>query len=89
VTTFHFDILFEPAENYSGPTVDDDQFFDMFYVGGCDDALISSQNNGRRLQASFSRKGKTVVDAVLSALHDINKIMPKFQLISIQVDYSH
>lgn len=88
VMRYEFDITFEPPENYDGPTVEDDHFYDAFYDQGCDDALISSTNDGRLLRASFTREGTTTAKAVLSALTDLDKGMPGFKLVSISVDHA-
>src|SRR5579862_3766320 len=44
---------------------------DALYDAGCDDATFSIQHS--RLYGEFSRKASSLVDAILTAIHDVRK----------------
>lgn len=62
--TFEFTLVI------SKPEMDDVKAADYLYTSGCDDALFGASNGEYTLD--FARKALTHVDAVFTAIRDVN-----------------
>ena len=65
MTTYNFSLLIPQ------PTVDEETAADWLYAGGCDDALFSV--SGGVYEVEFDREAASLVEAVRSAISDVNK----------------
>ena len=63
--TYNFSLLISP------PTVDEETAADRLYAGGCDDGLFSV--SGGIYEVEFDREASSLVDAVRSAMSDVNE----------------
>ncbi|WP_394752125.1 helix-turn-helix transcriptional regulator [Crenothrix sp.] len=63
-----------------------DTFLDQLYEAGCDDAIIGIGRPGR-MAMNFTREAKTASEAVLSALSDVQKVLPQAKLIEATPDF--
>lgn len=74
--------------NFSLPQqdVDPEEFVEQLFAEGCDDALIGIGQHGR-LALDFSREGPSAVDAILSALSDVQRVIPGARLIEASPDF--
>lgn len=54
--------------------------------GGCDDAVIGTGQPGR-IALEFTRKARSVEDAIISALTDVKKAVPDAELIEVTPDF--
>jgi predicted DNA-binding transcriptional regulator AlpA len=54
---------------------------------GCDDAVIGTGQPGR-VALDFTREARSVKDAIISALRDVKKALPKAELIEVTPDFA-
>jgi len=73
---YDFDLTFE----LSDPSVNPDIYLDDLYEAGCDDALIGIGRNGF-IAFVFGREAESDLDAIISAMHDVHKVIPDAKLI--------
>jgi hypothetical protein len=65
--------------------VDPDAFVEQLLAEGCDDALIGVGQHGR-IALNFTRDAATAVEAVLSALSDVQRAIPNSKLVEASPD---
>jgi hypothetical protein len=65
--------------------VDPDAFVEQLLAEGCDDALIGVGQHGR-IALNFTRDAATAVEAVLSALSDVQRAIPDSKLVEASPD---
>ena len=63
-----------------------ESLLDQFYEAGCDDAIIGIGRPGR-IALNFTREARSALEAVSSALKDVNKVIPKAKLIEATPDF--
>lgn len=66
--------------------VDPEVFVERLFANGCDDALIGIGQHGR-LALDFTRESPSAGEAVLSALSDVQRIIPGARLIEASPDF--
>ena len=66
MTTWHFTLIVDGPDVQSGTTAD------ALYEAGCDDALIGRTDGVQYVE--FDRKAAGLVEAVLSAVADIERV---------------
>jgi hypothetical protein len=67
------------------PDADPDAFIEQLLAEGCDDALIGVGQHGR-IALNFTREAPTAVEAVLSALSDVQRVIPDSKLVEAAPD---
>lgn len=78
---YDFTLKFE----FSDHDTDPEQYVEKLLAGGCDDALIGLGQQGR-IALDFSREARSADEAVISALSDIQRIIPGVKLIEAMPD---
>ena len=78
---FEFTLKF----NLSDSSVEPDAFIERLEKEGCDDALIGVGQK-RRIALQFNREAKTALDAVVSAIKDVERAIPDAKLIEATPD---
>lgn len=63
-----------------------ESLMDRFYEAGCDDAIIGIGRPGR-IALNFTRAAESALEAVSSALSDVNKVIPQAKLIEAAPDF--
>jgi hypothetical protein len=66
--------------------VDPEVFVEQLFADGCDDALIGIGQHGR-LALDFTREAPSAGEAVLSALSDVQRIIPGARLVEASPDF--
>jgi hypothetical protein len=66
--------------------VDPEVFVEQLYGDGCDDALIGIGQHGR-IALDFTREASSAGEAVLSALSDVQRVIPGARLIEASPDF--
>jgi len=66
--------------------LDPEGFVEQLFADGCDDALIGIGQHGR-LALDFTREASSAGEAVLSALTDVQRIVPGARLIEASPDF--
>jgi hypothetical protein len=74
--------------NFALPQQDADpeEFVEQLFAEGCDDALIGIGQHGR-LALDFAREAPSAVEAILSALSDVQRVIPGARLIEASPDF--
>ena len=65
--------------------VDPEVFVEQLYGDGCDDALIGIGQHGR-IALDFTREASSAGEAVLSALSDVQRVIPGARLVEASPD---
>lgn len=65
---------------------DPEQFVDALAEAGCDDATIGVGQRGR-IALNFTRKARSALDAVRSAVRDVKRAIPGVQLVEASPDF--
>lgn len=68
------------------PDEDMDEIVEKLGAAGCDDALVGVGTPGR-IALKFSREAKSSEAAILSAIKDVRKAIPKAELIEVGPDF--
>ena len=78
---YDFTLKFALAQHDADP----DAFVEQLLAEGCDDALIGVGKHGR-IALNFTRDAATAVEAVLSALSDVQRAIPDSKLVEASPD---
>ncbi len=78
---FEFTLKF----NLSDPSLEPDAFIERLEKEGCDDALIGIGQK-KRIALQFNRKASTALDAVVSAIKDVERAIPDVRLLEAAPD---
>jgi hypothetical protein len=78
---YDFTLKFALAQHDADP----DAFVEQLLAEGCDDALIGVGQHGR-IVLNFTRDAETAVEAVLSALSDVQRAIPDSKLVEASPD---
>jgi hypothetical protein len=70
----------------SQPDADPADLVEQLYADGCNDALIGIGQHGR-IALNFAREAASAEEAVLSALSDVQRIVPGSRLIEASPDF--
>lgn len=65
---------------------DSEQFVDALAEAGCDDAAVGIGQRGR-IALNFTRKARSALDAVRSAVRDVKRAIPGVQLVEASPDF--
>jgi hypothetical protein len=79
---YEFTLKFSLKDTSSHPEI----YIDKLWVEGCDDALVGIGKNGR-IALDFTRESSSAQDAVISALEDVKRAIPKAKLIEATPDF--
>ena len=82
MTDYDFTLKFDITSLECEP----ESLLDQFYEAGCDDAIIGIGRPGR-IALNFTREAKSALEAVSSALRDVNTVIPKAKLIEATPDF--
>lgn len=63
-----------------------EQYIEQLAEAGCDDAIIGVGQNGR-IALNFSRESTSAYDAIVSAVADVKKVIPKASLVEATPDF--
>lgn len=79
---------YEFTLKFALPNVDADPqtYIDTLMEAGCDDALIGLGTKGR-IALDFSREAESAIEAILSAISDVQKAIPRATLIECDPDF--
>ena len=66
-------------------SVNIDSYIDILYKENCDDAIIGIAKNGR-IALQFNREDNTALQAVISAIKDVERAIPNAKLIEATPD---
>jgi len=66
--------------------LDPEEFAEQLYSEGCDDALVGVGQHGR-IALNFTRDAESAEEAVLSALSDVQRIIPGAMLVEASPDF--
>lgn len=77
---------FELKVSLSGTDCDANEIVDRLGAAGCDGALVGVGSPGR-ISLSFVREAESAEAAVLSALADVNRLVPSARLIEVGPDF--
>jgi len=78
---YDFTLKFALAQHDADPDV----FVEQLLAEGCDDALVGVGQHGR-IALNFARDAATAVEAVLSALSDVQRAIPDSKLVEASPD---
>lgn len=81
MTKYDFTLKFALGQHDADP----DAFVEQLLAEGCDDALIGVGQHGR-IALNFTRDAATAVEAVLSALSDVQRAIPDSKLVEASPD---
>ncbi len=68
------------------PTEDAENYLGILAESGCDDAVVGIGQNGR-ISLNFIRKAHSALDAITSAISDVQKAIPEAKLIEATPDF--
>ena len=82
MTQYDFTLKFALPQQDQDP----ESFVEQLFTDGCDDALIGIGQHGR-LALDFTREASSAGEAVLSALTDVQRVIPGARLIEASPDF--
>jgi len=68
------------------PTEDAEKYLGVLAESGCDDAVVGIGQNGR-ISLNFIREAHSALDAITSAISDVQKAIPEAKLIEATPDF--
>ena len=77
---FNFELIFKLVD-----TQDSNEYLDVLFENGCDDATISTGQLGM-FSLSFTRESISALEAVESAINDVKKAIPSAKLVEATPD---
>lgn len=80
MSSYNFTITFNLPN-----TADPNHHVDVLQLNGCDDALIGIGRLGK-IALSFTREASSAVEAVYSAIADVQRAIPEATLIKVTPD---
>ena len=78
---YDFTLVFKLAQSNSNP----ENYLDLLYEAGCDDALIGIGKEGY-LSLNFIRESNSAFSAIKSAIDDVKSVLNSAKLINISPD---
>ncbi len=81
MTDYDFLLKFELPDS----SIDPEQFVELLYEAGCDDAAVGIGQYGR-IGLNFTRQALSATEAVASAIADVKKAIPGAKLIEVTPD---
>ncbi len=82
MTEFDFTLKYR----FERPDTNPEQFVDALAEAGCDDATVGIGQAGR-IALNFCRESASAVEAVTSAIQDVQKAIPNARLVEVTPDY--
>jgi hypothetical protein len=79
---YEFTLKFSLQDTSSDP----ETYIEKLWAEGCDDALVGIGQSGR-IALNFTRESSSAQDAILSALEDVKRAIPKAKLVEATPDW--